>query len=261
MASKILTEHDKKKILRLALFAGEIMLVNGAETYRVEDTILRICHSRNIFHVNAFVTPTAIIIADDRYDGYSFMKIIDARDTNLQKVALVNSFSRDFVNSEIDLDLALKNLKIISEKVAYKVWVRVLWCGIASSSFAGIFGGGFGDLVCAFIISMIASVTALGMFKLDDNAFLSTATSGIVITILALLSISLGIGNNLDMIIAGSIMPLLPGVAFTNGMRDFIAGDLISGMSRAFEAAIIAAAIAVSVVSVLSMYIKLGGII
>lgn len=42
------TEQDKKKVLRLALFAGEIMLCNGGETYRVEDTILRICHSRNI---------------------------------------------------------------------------------------------------------------------------------------------------------------------------------------------------------------------
>lgn len=261
MSLQMPTEHEKKKVLRLALFAGEIMLVNGAETYRVEDTILRICHSKNVYHVNAFVTPTAIIIADDRYDGYSFMKVIDVRDTNLQKVALVNNFSREFVNSEIDLDLALKDLKIISEKTGYATWIRVLWCGIASSAFAGIFGGGVLDLICAFFISMIATVTALGMTKLDDNIFLSTAISGVVITILSLLCIFLGIGTNLDMIIAGSIMPLLPGVAFTNGMRDFIAGDLISGLSRAFEAAIIASAIAVSVVSILAIYIRLGGVI
>ena len=64
----------KKDVLRLALFIGEIMLSNGAETYRVEDTIKRICSSRGFNHVNVFATPTALIISDDRFDGYSFMK-------------------------------------------------------------------------------------------------------------------------------------------------------------------------------------------
>ena len=36
---------DKKKLLVIALYAGEIMLKNGAETYRVEDTITRLCKS------------------------------------------------------------------------------------------------------------------------------------------------------------------------------------------------------------------------
>lgn len=43
-----LNDMQKKQILRLALYAGEIMLKNGAETYRVEDTITRICKSKNL---------------------------------------------------------------------------------------------------------------------------------------------------------------------------------------------------------------------
>ena len=48
MENKISHDH-KKNVLRFALFIGELMLINGAETYRVEDTILRICKSRNYF--------------------------------------------------------------------------------------------------------------------------------------------------------------------------------------------------------------------
>lgn len=259
--SRNISEQEKKKVLRLALFAGEIMLCNGGETYRVEDTIVRICHSRNIYHVSAFVTPTVIIIADDRHDGFSFMKSIDTRVTNLQKVAMVNNFSREFVNNKIDLDLAIADLQSILDKSEYPPWFRVVLCGIASSMFAGMFGGAVADLICAFFISMIATITSIKMYELDNNSFLSNAVSGVTISILAIIVMIAGIGKNMDMIIVGSIMPLLPGVSFTNGLRDFIAGDLLSGMSKVFEAAILAIAIAISVGSVLSVYIKFGGII
>ena len=66
----------KKDVLRLALFLGELMLANGAETYRVEDSVIRICKSRGFNHINVFTSPTVIIISDDRFDGLSFMKTI-----------------------------------------------------------------------------------------------------------------------------------------------------------------------------------------
>ena len=46
----------KKDVLRLAIFAGELMLANGAETYRVEDSVVRICKSRGFHHINVFLT-------------------------------------------------------------------------------------------------------------------------------------------------------------------------------------------------------------
>lgn len=63
------------------------------------------------------------------------------------------------------------------------------------------------------------------------------------------------------MVIVGSIMPLLPGVALTNGIRDFISGDLISGVSRVSEALLTAIAIAVGIGSALKLLIMLGGVI
>ncbi|MFR1851866.1 MAG: threonine/serine exporter family protein [Clostridium sp.] len=61
------------------------------------------------------------------------------------------------------------------------------------------------------------------------------------------------------MLIVGSIMPLLPGVAFVKGLRDLISGDLVSGMSRVSEAFLTAGAIAVGVGVVLDFWIKIGG--
>ena len=65
--------ENKKNVFRLALFVGELMLANGAETYRVEDTIIRMCKSRNYNHVNVFTSPTAIIISDYRFDALQIL--------------------------------------------------------------------------------------------------------------------------------------------------------------------------------------------
>lgn len=258
---KVLSKQEKKRVLALALFAGEVMLKNGAETYRVEDTIRRISHSRGLIYVTAFVTPTVIMIADDRTDGYSFMKRIDKRSTNFERVSLVNSLSREFVAEQLSVQEAFLRLKEISTKQSYRPWVRIFWCGFASSMFAYLFGGGIEDMVCGFVISMIATKIGFVLDSLDVNLFLLNAICSIVIAFLAIFSLDIGIGQNLDMIIAGSIMPQLPGFSLTNGIRDFIAGDLISGVSRAFEAFLIAVAIAVSIGSVLSLFYRFGGVL
>ena len=66
MENKISHDH-KKNVLRFALFIGELMLINGAETYRVEDTIIRICKSRGFNHINVFTSPTVLIISDYKF--------------------------------------------------------------------------------------------------------------------------------------------------------------------------------------------------
>ncbi len=64
----------------------------------------------------------------------------------------------------------------------------------------------------------------------------------------------------MDIIIIGSIMSLVPGVAITNAMRDTISGDFISGLSRGMEAVFSALAIAFGVGLILNVYFK-GGLI
>ncbi len=49
-----------RQVLEIAIYSGRVMLENGAETYRVEETINRICASQNI-HVESFVIPTGIL--------------------------------------------------------------------------------------------------------------------------------------------------------------------------------------------------------
>jgi uncharacterized membrane protein YjjP (DUF1212 family) len=251
--------QDKKIVLRIALYAGEILLKNGAETYRTEDTIDKICQSRKLWHVSSFVTPTGIFISENRFDGISFIKRIKSRTIDLNKISEVNNFAREFVKGDMCPKDALKRLRRIDKGRKYKNVIRMFFTGLASAFFALLFGAGLNDFILAFLISMITIIVNEKIEKLSKTTFLANVASGALISLLALLSKSTGIGNSMDMIIVGSIMPLVPGVALTNGLRDFISGDLIAGVSRVAEAILIAVSIAVGVGTVLKFWVYLFG--
>lgn len=252
----------KKDILRLALFIGELMLSNGAETYRVEDTILRICKSRGFYYINVFTSPTVIIISDDRFDGLTFMKTIKSRSINLNKISLLNDFSREFVsNIDLTVDDAMIKLKDIIQYNSYSSKVVYFCTGMGCAFFACLLGGNnLINFICTFITSIFAVKLYNKIMKLSSiPAFSSLLTS----TFIALIGVLLSFIGTIDtpkMLIVGSIMPLLPGVSFIKGIRDLISGDLISGVARAFDASITALAIACGVGFVLDLWIIFGGV-
>ena len=89
-------------------------------------------------------------------------------------------------------------------------------------------------------------------------AFSSFIASIFIATIGAVLS-QIGVLSTPALLIVGSIMPLLPGVSFIKGLRDLIAGDLISGVARAFDAGVTAISIACGVGVILDILLRLGG--
>lgn len=153
----------KKDVLRLATFIGQLMLANGAETFRVEDTVKRVCKSRGFSHINVFMAPNTIIVSDDRFDGYTFMKVIESRCINLNVIDMLNDFSRKFVSDkDMDIEDAIYELKNLECKPAHTQREVNIWTAIGSSSFAVLVGG---DNVLTFMLTLITSVVAMITFE------------------------------------------------------------------------------------------------
>lgn len=251
--------------LSLALYAGEIMLKNGAETYRVEDTIVRICKIYNIGSIEPFVTPTGIFISINEWNGTeskTVIKRIKSRTIDLNKVSKVNDFSRKIASNPLGFDEGYSALKAIDSTPKYNRYVKLFSAGIASAFFGILLKAPLRDVFLVFLISMLVYIVVSLVDKLNSNLFFQNVIGGCTASFLAIIAIVLNLGINVDKIIISSIMILLPGVAITNAVRDSISGDLLSGLSRAAEAAIIAISIAVGVGIVMNIWIHLfGGII
>lgn len=253
----------KKDVLRLATFIGQLMLSNGAETYRVDDTVKRICKSRGFSHINVFMAPNTIIVSDDRFDGYTFMKVIQNRCIDLNKIDLLNDFSRKFV-SQVDMPIeeAIDELKRIDEKTPHSQFAINIWTAIGSSSFAVLVGG---DNFITFMLTLVTSVMAMSIFdqvkKVSNIPVFATLVSSLIIGFCGVGLVEIGILETPKMLIVGSIMPLLPGVPFLKAIRDLVSGELMSGVGRAIDAGIIATGIAVGVGMAMNLYVKWGGLL
>lgn len=251
----------KKEILRFALLLGEQMLTNGAETSRVEDSVLRVCKSRGFKHVNVFTTPTCVIISDEKFDGLTFMKTISKRTINLTKIDKLNDISREFVqNEDVDPIDAIDKLKEVEAVKDYNQFIYFIGTAMASASFAYLIGGTTVlDFILTLIIASIGVIIYNKILKLNGITFFATLMSSFSIAVLGNLLVNYNVLQNSTSLIVGSIMPLLPGVSFIKGLRDLISGNLLAGISRIIEAFLIAAAIAVGVGVVLDLTHRFGG--
>ena len=63
MISTVTKAHAQQEILLLAMKAGQIQLENGAEIFRVEDTIMHICRAYGLHSVHIFVLSNGIFLS------------------------------------------------------------------------------------------------------------------------------------------------------------------------------------------------------
>jgi uncharacterized membrane protein YjjP (DUF1212 family) len=82
--------------------------------------------------------------------------------------------------------------------------------------------------------------------------FFSEFLASFIIGLLSLIFVEIGLGHQLDKIIIGSVMALVPGLLLTNAVRDLMAGHLVSGLSKGAEALLTAFAIGSGIAVVLS---------
>lgn len=250
--------NDVKKLSNLALFAGIIMLSNGGELYRVEDTMNRICRSKeNIKEVDSYIIQTGVFLTLE-YEGeiFTYLKRVESMGINLNIINLVNNFSRQYVNENISIDEGIKMLRDIKNTPDYPKYLKIFSVGYLSGFFTIIFGGVPLDFIASFVASFLSLMILNKISKFKFTFFIDRFIGAFLTSLFANFAVRLGLGINLDKIIIGAIMYLVPGVAITNSIRETMSGDPLSGLSKGIEAVISALAIAFGVGIVLNLQAK-----
>lgn len=247
------------RLLKFSSDAGKLMLQSGGETYRVEETISRICQSFDVDEVEVFASPTAVMVSI-LFNGeiHSIIKRINSRSIDLNMVHNINSLSREIYQYKLNIDICENKLKDICKSNSYSLSKTLFFSGVAASTFTILFNGGIGEFSCAFFIGILTKLVNFNLKKYNLNDFFINIICGGLIAICSILCLHFKIINEFDKLIAGSIMLLVPGLALTNSIRDLLEGQLVSGITRAVEAFFIGLSIAIGTSSILHIYLKLG---
>lgn len=239
---------DPDKLLNLTVSLGCLLAESGAEISRVEESAYRLLAAYGGAGAQVFAIPNCLIVSLTAEDGrpVTRMRRIGAHGTDIELLEACNALCRRLCRTVPPVDEAQRQVDDLPSSCRrHRPGVILLGYGAAPAFFCPLFGGGLSDCAAAFFCGLAVGACLLfGERWLGRNGFLRTLVCSGVASLLALLSVRSGLGHSVDVVTIGVLMLLVPGVALTNAMREFVAGDTYSGLSRTAEAILIATGIA-----------------
>lgn len=237
--------HDE--ILDSAARIGRAMLESGAEIYRVEDSLARIVNAYGIGRGEVFAIPNYIHINLRDADGVSHTRMTRAsttKPTDMQRLNALNTLCRRICDEKPTAAEIRVEIEKIDSLPQYSLWAQMLATAVGSGAFSAFFGGSLSDALCAAFCGLVLGALLCYMASRDTNLFFKSIVGSALAALIAVIETWLGLGSNIDMIVIGTLMCLVPGIMITNFMRDIITGDWVAGITKLAEALLIAAGIA-----------------
>ena len=252
-------EELRRRIMDFIVAAGQTLLENGAEVFRVEQTMEIMARSFHLREFHVYVLTNGIFASAGTAE-ISEVRNVPVRTTHLGRVAAVNALSREIAETNMSLGEAEYRLAAAQRIPFPKDWVQLVSGMGGAFSFAMIFGGDLRSAIAAAVAGLAASGYLLlcGRYSLPGG-FQKITTASLITLVCILLCPALH--TSASHAIIGALMILTPGIAFTMGIRDFVHGDYLSGTIRMIDALLIAASIAIGTGLVLSLYSLLTGVV
>lgn len=241
--------QDYDFLLHQLMEIGELLLSCGAEVNRVEDTLIRMGECSGAARMNVFVITSSIVITMQLPDGRAMTQTrrITGGATDFTRLEKLNALSRRYCAGSFPVSELREEVEAL--KGGEEEWFPAFLggCALAAGSFAVFFGGGAADGAAAALFGLLIGSAQKKLQRITPNPLIFNLLCSSAIGALITFSARLMPFLNVDMIVIGDIMLLIPGLAMTNAVRDVLVGDTISGIMRLVESLLWAGGIACGV--------------
>ena len=253
---------DDSRYMAPLQLAGRLIMECGGETYRVEETITRMGRAFGLKDVESFAVPSGIFISYRGQDGdiQTAVKRVRRSGTDLTRVDEVNAVSRLVEAEGLSCEEALERLEeIAGRKPLISQPMLVAAAALSSGGWAVLFGGRGWDFACGVAVGVLVQLLSRLLGRFHMQSLVSTLLGSFVAALLPMAFRQLtGLGT-VDVIVAGTLMPMLPGLAMTNAVQDTMRGDMVSGLSHGVSAVLTAVLVAGGALMAASLFSLLTG--
>jgi uncharacterized membrane protein YjjP (DUF1212 family) len=252
---------DYNTLLELVAELGHRLAMCGAETFRVEESVNRILGTYGI-ESEVFSIPNCLIVSIETPEGKPMtrMRRIGYHGNDLDSVEKYSNLSRRICAEKPDPKTAKLWLQQTDHsRRSYSPIMSLVGSALGAGGFSILFGASMMDALCAGICGILVGLVDLAMNELKANQFFRTIAASFFMAMLAYTFMGLGLSDNCDAVIIGTLMLLVPGLLFTNAMRDIIYGDTNSGINRIVQVFLIAAAICLGTGTAWTLSVQLWG--
>lgn len=252
----------QQRVLDFVMAAGELLLKNGAEVSRTQQTMEILARSLGVDSFHGYVLTNGLFASmGTDYGQPAQIRSVPVNEVHLGRVEAINALSRRIAAGQVDLEQACQEL----EQIRHMAYAPSLWqiasCGVGSGCFALLFGGSWKDGLIAFLVGLGLQFLLLWMARFSLNKLISRFLGAAFVAGFAVMLYQIPFGLHMDMAIIGALMPLVPGMALTLGIRDLLMADFLSGTIRMLDALLTAGSIACGVGLVLAVANLIPGVV
>ena len=237
---------DDITLIDLASDLGYELAMSGAETFRVEESVSRVLSAYGL-NAEVFAIPNYLIVTVLTRKGLPItrMRRIGSHGNDLDSVERLSALSRSFcLHTPAPQEAQQQLADTLANRRAYSPAMLGLGNFLGAFGFCLFFGGSVPDALCAGVCGLLVGLVTGVLGKRRVSQFFITIAAAFF---MAWLAYGLGVARicqRTDAVIIGALMILVPGLLFTNAMRDIIYGDTNSGLNRVVQVFLVAAAIA-----------------
>ena len=238
--------NEHSELMDTLLDFGETMMFAGGEIGRIEDSLGRLGYVYGAVKTNVFVITSSIELTLAFPDGSSYTRtrrITTGGSTDFEKLRQLNALSRLCAADRLPVDELHRRVSAIGNSNMSRLKFY-LGGAIAAGSFSLFFGGSFADALMAALFSLLISFMQEKLAGRCPNKIFFLFVSSLIAGCGICLTARVLPGLQIDKIIIGDIMLLVPGIAITNAVRDTIIGDTISGITKLADSLVWATALA-----------------
>ena len=248
-------------VLEVATLAGELLLKNGAEISRIEGTMGHILEAYGVkdYHVYALSNGIFATVNETGPDHCSALRNVSQEEVNLQRIEAVNHISREISRGGVATWQARRML-LDCQRLGTGWPLLVAATGVGAGAFCYLAGGSLIDGVLAVPIGILLRLFLIFVGRYHLPKLVTVVLASAIATCLGASIVCLVAGTSFDNMVIGSIVPLVPGVAFTTGIRDLFNSHYLSGCIHLLDALLTGVCIALGVGVSVFLFVGVGGV-
>ncbi len=234
-------------VIDLALGAGQLLMENGAESQRVEETVRALGVDLGCDWGDVLVSHNAIMVTQVSGDEFrTKIRRMRAAGVNMSLIKAISHLTHRVEEGKFDRFQVRAELERIRDTPrAYNRWLTLLMVGLACAAFSRLFGADWPAFGITWVAASVAMFVRQELTHRGFNAILIVIVTAFVASgLVGLIHKLFDFSDKPNLALAASVLLLVPGVPFINALEDVIKGHTVVGVARGTTTLLIILAIA-----------------
>ncbi|MBA3868657.1 MAG: threonine/serine exporter family protein [Anaerolineae bacterium] len=244
-------DHETlRDVIDLALWAGQLLLQNGAESARVEETVQRLGSALGAHSMEILVSPNAILVTtiSDQEFRTKIRRVV-TMGVNMQILDEVRALVHQVERGQTDRAGTRATLTHLTHlEPQYNRWVVVVMIGLGCAAFSRLFGGDWVVFFVTFIAGAVAQFVRQEFQRRHFNSLIVVVVTSFVAALIGGTVTLYKLSPQPQIALIASVILLVPGIHLVNAMRDLIAGHLVTGIVRGLVGGMVSLGIALGLI-------------